>query len=119
MFPMLVYQDAEQFTTLSEPEQEFQRALLTALREGASQLEFRFGDGWMLTYQRVEGRDWEVLTPSDELQEELRPLIRRVARLVKPERPELTFSGIPAGSQIVSPEIGWLTFHIGEKWLDL
>ncbi|MGL4423983.1 MAG: hypothetical protein ACRCZF_25235, partial [Gemmataceae bacterium] len=46
-------------------------------------------------------------------------LIRRVARLVKPERPELTFSGIPAGSQIVSPEIGWLTFHIGEKWLDL
>ena len=32
--------------------------ILTALRDGAEEVEVRFGDGWALVYERVGGRDW-------------------------------------------------------------
>jgi hypothetical protein len=40
--------------------------------------------------------------------------------LVRPERPETTFTGLTiGGARVESPEVGWLTYRFGSDWIDL
>ena len=90
---MLAYESAEQLLAEPDARRYLHVAILNALRDKATQLEVRFGgDGGML-YYRVEGRDWELTPPPDELYPLLKDTVREVSRLVQPERPELTVMG--------------------------
>jgi len=117
---MLTYTSPDQLRGEPEPVRYLHLAILTALRDGASHLEVRLGDGWGLLYQRVDGRDWELLPPPEEVYPLLKAAVRGAARLVRPERPEVTFSGVTAGgARIESPEAGWLTYQLADHWIDL
>ena len=70
--------------------------LLNAIRDKATQLEVRFGEDGGLLYYRIEGRDWELAPPPDEVYLLLKDTVREASRLVQPERPELTvIAGVP------------------------
>lgn len=116
---MLVYESAEQLLTESEVRRYLHVVVLNALRDKASRLEFRFTEGGALLYYRVGDRDWELSPPPDELYPLLKPTIRELARLVTPERPELTvLAGVP-GARYEPLEAGWLTYQVGGTWIDL
>lgn len=110
--------DAVAFPALPPAERYLHDLLLTALRDGATRAEVRFGDGWALTYQRVDGRDWEVLPPPDDALPALKATVRAVSQLSKPERPGLAFQSAPPGAVVESPEAGWLTYRLGDDWID-
>ncbi len=116
---MLAYESADQL--LAEPgERRFLHVIiLNALRDRATQLEVRFGEDGGLLYYRIDGRDWELTPPPDEVYPLLKDTVRETARLVQPERPELTvLAGVPGG-RYEPLEAGWLTYYLGERWLDL
>ncbi len=116
---MLVYDSVDQL--MAEPDilRFLHVVILNALRDEATQLEVRFGGDGGLLYYRVEGRDWELTPPPDDVYPLLKDAVRGAARLVQPERPELTvIAGVP-GARYEPLEAGWLTYQLGGRWLDL
>jgi hypothetical protein len=117
--PVLTYESAEQL--LAEPDvvRFLHVSVLNALRDKATALEVRFGEAGGLLYYRVEGRDWELAPPPDEVYPHLKDAVRAAARLVEPERPDLTvIAGVP-GARFEPLEAGWLTYQLGGRWIDL
>jgi len=94
-------------------------AVLLALREKATRLEVRFGDGDAILYHRVDGRDWELAAVSEELFPEIKPALRGVCRLVAPERPDFTVTAGLPDARVEPQEIGWLTFELDQRLVDL
>jgi len=116
---VLTYESAEQL--LAEPDvvRFLHVSVLNALRDKATALEVRFGEAGGLLYYRVEGRDWELAPPPDEVYPQLKDAVRAAARLVEPERPDLTvIAGVP-GARFEPLEAGWLTYQLGGRWIDL
>ncbi len=116
---MLVYESTDGLLAEPEPRRYLHTVLLTAVRDKAERLEIRFGDGDGTLYYRVEGRDWELIPPPDEVYPHLKAAVREAARLVSPERPSLTVVAGPAGAAFEPLEAGWLTYQIGAYWLDV
>jgi hypothetical protein len=116
---VLVYESADQLLAEPEPRRFLHVIILNALRDKATQLEVRFGEDGGLLYYRLEGRDWELTPPPDEVYPLLKDAVRQSARLVQPERPEVTvLAGVP-GARYEPLEAGWLTYQLGGQWLDL
>lgn len=116
---MLVFESADQLLAEPEAGRFLHVVILNALRDKATQLEVRFGEDGGLLYYRVEGRDWELSAPPDEVYPVLKDTVRTASRLVSPERPELTvIAGVP-GARYEPLEAGWLTYQLGGRWLDL
>jgi hypothetical protein len=93
--------------------------ILNALRDLATRMEIRFAEYGAVLYYRVDDRDWELAPPSDEIFALLKPTVRDVARLVCPERPEVSvLVGIP-GARYEPLEAGWLTYQLDGRSLDL
>jgi hypothetical protein len=116
---VLVFDSPDQLRAESEPVRFLHLMLLSCLRDRAERIEFRsVEDGWML-YQRIDGRDWEMFPPPESVQPALKQTIRAASRLVAPERPEVTVSaGLP--DALYEPaEIGWLTYQLRGRLLDL
>ncbi len=116
---MLAYESADQLLAEPDPLRFLHVVILNALRDKATQVEVRFGDDGGLLYYRLDGRDWELTPPSDEVYPLLKDAVRGAARLVQPERPEVTvLAGVP-GARYEPLEAGWLTYQLGGQWLDL
>ncbi len=116
---MLVYESADQLLAEPDARRFLHVVILNALRDKATQLEVRFGEDGGLLYYRVDGRDWELSAPPDEVYPLLKDTVRESARLVQPERPDLTvIAGVP-GARYEPLEVGWLTYSLGGRWLDL
>lgn len=116
---MLAYESADQLLAEPDARRFLHVVILNALRDQATQLEVRFGDEGGLLYYRIDGRDWELSPPPDQVYPLLKDTVREAARLVQPERPELTvIAGIP-GARYEPLEAGWLTYQLGGQWLDL
>ena len=116
---MLAYESADQLLAEPDARRFLHVVILNALRDRATQLEVRFGDDGGLLYYRLDGRDWELAPPPDEIYPLLKDTVRDASRLVQPERPELTvIAGVP-GARYEPLEAGWLTYQLGGRWLDL
>lgn len=116
---MLAYETADQLLAETDARRFLHVVILNAIRDKATQLEVRFGEDGGLLYYRVEGRDWELAPPPDEVYPLLKDTVREASRLVQPERPELTvIAGVP-GARYEPLEAGWLTYQLGGRWLDL
>ena len=116
---MLVHESADQLLAESDARRYLHVVILNALRDKATQLEVRFGDDGGLLYYRIDGRDWELTPPPDDLSPLRKDTVREASRLVPPERPELTvIAGVPGG-RYEPLEAGWLTYQLGGRWLDL
>src|SRR5437764_15474930 len=87
---VLVYESTEQLLAEPEPRRYLHTVLLTALRDKAERVEVRFGEAEGMLYYRVDGRDWELTPPPDDICPLLKEAIRGAARLVRPERPDTT-----------------------------
>ena len=116
---MLVYESTEQLLAEPDARRYLHTIILTALRDKATQLEVRFGEDSGMLYYRVEGRDWELPPPDDDVYPRLKDEVRAVARLVQPERPEVTVMAAPPGARFEALEIGWLTYQLGAYWMDV
>ncbi len=116
---MLSFESAEQLLAEPDARRYLHVVILNALRDKATRLEVRFGEDGALLYYRVEDRDWELSPPPDEVCSLLKPTVREAARLVRPERPDVTvLVGMPV--RAYEPlEAGWLTYQLGGQWLDL
>ncbi|MDY3559172.1 hypothetical protein R5W23_006375 [Gemmata sp. JC673] len=116
---MLAYESVDQLLGESDVKRFLHVVILNAIRDKATQLEVRFGEEGGLLYYRVDGRDWELSAPPDEVYPLLKEAVREASVLVSPERPELTvIAGIP-GARYEPLEAGWLTYQIGGRWIDL
>jgi hypothetical protein len=116
---VLVHESADQLLAEPDTVRFLHVVILNALRDKATQLEVRFGVDGGLLYYRIDGRDWELTPPSDEIYPHLKDAVRSAARLVQPERPELTvIAGVP-GARYEPLEIGWLTYQLAGRWIDL
>ena len=116
---MLIYESTEQLLAESEPRRYLHSVILTALRDKAERVEVRFMEGEGTLYYRVDGRDWELMPPPEDVYPLLKATVRAAARLVRPERPELTVMfGTPEG-HFEPLEIGWLTYQLGGYWVDI
>lgn len=116
---MLVYESADQLLAEPDARRFLHVAILNAVRDKATQLEVRFGEEGGLLYYRVDGRDWELSAPPDDVYPLLKDTVREAAVLVQPQRPDLTvIAGIP-GARYEPLEAGWLTYSLGGRWLDL
>ena len=116
---MLIHESADQVLAESAPRQYLHSILLTAIRDRAERLEIRFGEDSGSLYYRVEGRDWELLPPPDEVYPHLKETVRSVARLVSPERPAVMINAGIEGARFEPLEVGWLTFQLGAYWMDI
>lgn len=116
---MLVYDSTDQLLAEPAPRRYLHTILLTAIRDKAERLEVRFGEGEGMLYYRVNGRDWELVPPPEEVYPVLKQTVREVARLVRPERPETTVMfGVP-DAHFEPLEAGWLTYQLGAYWVDV
>ena len=116
---MLAYESADQLLAEPDARRYLHVIILNAIRDKATQLELRFGDDGGLLYYRIDGRDWELTPPPDEVYPLLKDTVRKASRLVQPDRPELTvIAGVP-GARYEPLEAGWLTYQLGGRWLDL
>lgn len=116
---MLVFESAEQLLAEPDARRYLHVIILNALRDKATRLEIRATEDGGLLYYRIEDRDWELSPPPDELYPLLKPTVREVARLVSPERPDMTVHfGVPE-ARYEPLEAGWLTYQLGGMWLDL
>jgi hypothetical protein len=116
---LLVYESTEQLLAETDARRYLHVILLTALRDKATQLEVRFGEDSGMLYYRVEGRDWELPPPDDDVYPLLKQEVRAAARLVQPERPDVTVMAAPPGARYEALEVGWLTYQLGGYWLDV
>ena len=116
---MLVYETPEKLLAEPDARRYLHTVILTALRDKAERVEVRFGEDGGMLYYRVEGRDWELLPPPDDVYPVLKQTIREAARLVRPERPETTILLGTAGARFEPLEVGWLTYQVGGYWADL
>jgi hypothetical protein len=116
---VLLFESADQLLAESDARRYLHVVILNALRDGATRLEIRFTEDGGLLYYRLDGRDWELAPPPDELFPLLKPAVREVARLVRPERPELRVVASLPGARYEPLEAGWLTYQLGGQWLDL
>ena len=116
---MLSFTTADELRAEPDPRRFWILAVLLALREGATRLEVRFGDGTAMLYHRVAGRDWEISVVDEELFPKLKPALRAAARLVSPERPGFTVTAGLPGVREERQEIGWLTFSLDQRLIDL
>ena len=116
---MLVFESTEQLLAEPGARRYLHTILLTALRDNATRVEVRFGEDAGMLYYRVEGRDWELAPPPDDVYPLLKQAVREVARLVQPERPEVTVMAAPPGARYEALEIGWLTYQLGAYWMDV
>ena len=117
--PLLAYESADQLQAEPLPRQWLHTVILNALRDKAERVEVRFGDGEGMLYYRVDGRDWELMPPPDEVYPMLKDTVREVARLVRPERPEVTVTFGTPEARFEPLEAGWLTYQLGGYWVDL
>jgi hypothetical protein len=116
---VLIHESADQLLAEPEPQRYLHIIVLNALRDLATRLEIRFAEFGALLYYRVDDRDWELAPPSDELAAELKPAVRAAARLVQPERPEVSvLVGMP-DARYEPLEAGWLTYQLGGRSIDL
>ena len=116
---MLAFESAEQLLAESDARRYLHVIVLNAIRDKATRLEIRFTEDGGLLYYRVEDRDWELSPPPDDLVPSLKDALREAARLVSPERPDVTvMAGVP-GARYEPLEAGWLTYQLGGQWLDL
>jgi hypothetical protein len=119
VIPLLAYESADQLLAEPDVRRWLHVVILNAIRDKATQLEVRFGDDGGLLYYRIDGRDWELTPPPDEVYPLLKDTVREASRLVQPDRPELTvIAGVP-GARYEPLEAGWLTYQLGGRWLDL
>ena len=116
---MLTYTNADELRAEPDPRRFWILAVLLALREGATRLEVRFGDGVALLYHRVAGRDWEISAVDDELFPDLKPALRSIAKLIRPERPGFIMTAGLNSAREEPQEIGWLTFSLDQRLIDL
>lgn len=116
---MLIYESADHLLAEPEPQRYLHSILLTAIRDKAERLDIRFGEGSGSLYYRVEGRDWELLPPPDEVYPHLKATLRAAARLVSPERPAVTLTAGVEGARFEPLEVGWLTYQLGAYWMDI
>jgi hypothetical protein len=117
---VLVFDSPEQLRSEPEPRRFLHLVLLIALRDRAERVEFRAGEeGYWLLYQRVDGRDWELVPPPEAVQPVLKQTVREVSRLVAPERPAVTVSAGLPGARYEPAEVGWLTYQIGNRLADI
>jgi hypothetical protein len=116
---VLVYESTDQLLAEPEPRRYLHTVVLTSLRDKAEHAEIRFGDGEAMLYYRVDGRDWELFDVPEAVFPVLKETIRSVARLVRPERPEVTVMAAPPGATFEPLEVGWLTYRLGADWLDI
>lgn len=116
---MLIFESADQLLSEPEAQRYLHVVILNALRDNATRLEVRFTEDGGLLYYRLEGRDWELAPPPPEVYSKLKPAVRQVARLVRPERPELTVVASVPGARYEPFETGWLTYQLGGQWLDI
>jgi hypothetical protein len=117
--PVLTYESADQLLAEPAPRRYLHVIILNALRDGATQLEVRFAEDGGLLYYRIDGRDWELAPPPDEVYSLLKDTVREASRLIQPERPDVTvLAGVP-GARYEPLEAGWLTYQLGGQWLDL
>jgi hypothetical protein len=116
---MLIHESAEQLLAESDVRRYLHIVILNALRDLATRMEIRFAEYGAVLYYRVDDRDWELAPPPDELFPFLKPTVREVSRLVRPERPEVSvLVGIP-GARYEPMEAGWLTYQLGGRSIDL
>jgi hypothetical protein len=115
---LLVYESTAQLLAEPEARRYLHTVLLTALRDKAERVEIRFGEGEGMLYYRVEGRDWELTPPPDDLYPLLKDALREAARLVRPERPDTQILYGAEGARFEPMEAGWLTYQIGGYLLD-
>jgi hypothetical protein len=116
---MLIHESADQLLVEPPALRYLHIVILNALRDLATRVEIRFAEYGALLYYRVDDRDWELAPPPDELFPLLKPTLREVARLVRPERPEVSvLVGVP-GARYEPLEAGWLTYQLDGRSLDL
>ena len=116
---MLIYESTEHLLAEPVPRRWLHTVLLTALRDKAERVEIRYMEDEATLYYRVEGRDWELMAPPEEIYPVLKDTVREASRLVRPERPDVTVMfGVPE-ARFEPLEIGWLTYQIGGYWVDL
>ena len=116
---MLVYESIAQLLSEPPPRRYLHTVILTALRDKAERVEVRFMEGEGTLYYRVDGRDWELTSPPEDIYPVLKETVRNAARLVQPERPELTVMfGVP-DARFEPLETGWLTYQIGGYCVDV
>jgi hypothetical protein len=116
---VLVYESTDQLFAEPPPRRYLHTVILTALRDKAERVEVRFMEGEGTLYYRVEGRDWELLPPPEDIYPVLKDAVREVAKLVRPERPEVTVMfGVP-DARFEPLEVGWLTYQLGGYWVDI
>ena len=116
---MLAFESAEQLLAEPDARRYLHVVILNALRDKATRLEVRFGEDGGLLYYRVEDRDWELAPPPDEVYPLLKQTVREAARLVQPERPDVSVLVGTPGARYEPLEAGWLTYQLGGQWLDL
>lgn len=117
---MLVFDSPEQLRSEPEPRRFLHLVLLIALRDRAERVEFRAAEeGYWVLYQRIDGRDWELVPPPETVQPVLKQTVREASRLVAPERPAVTVSAGLPDARHEPHEVGWLTYQIGGRLLDL
>lgn len=116
---MLIYESPDQLAAEPDAKRWLHTVLLTALRDQAERVEVRFMEGEGTLYYRVDGRDWELMPPPDEVYPVLKDTVREVARLVRPERPDVTVMFGTPEARFEPLEIGWLTYQIGGYWVDI
>src|SRR5262249_59891423 len=94
--PVLTYESVDQLRAEPDARRFLHLLVLIALRDKATQLEARFVADGVLLYYRVDGRDWELVPPPEDIAPLLKETVREASRLVQPERPELTvIAGVP------------------------
>ena len=116
---MLIYESTEQLLAEPEPRRWLHTVLLTALRDKAERVEIRFMDEEAVLYYRVDGRDWELMPPPEEVYPVLKDTVREVSRLVRPDRPDVTVMFGTPTARFEPMEIGWLTYQLGGYWVDV
>jgi hypothetical protein len=116
---VLVFETPEQLRAEPDARRFLHVLLLTCLRDRAERIEFRSVEGGWVLYQRIDGRDWEMVPPPEMVQPVVKPMIREASRLVAPERPAVTVSAGLPDARFEPHEVGWLTYQIGNRLIDI
>jgi hypothetical protein len=116
---LLIYESVEQLQAESDAKRWLHTVILTALRDKAERIEIRYMEDEATLYYRVDGRDWELMPPPEEIYPVLKDTVRDVSRLVRPERPDVTVMFGTPTARFEPMETGWLTYQLGGYWVDL